>query len=250
MTSKTRTLTDPPTEQWRAIPGYGGRYEASDQGRVRSFAQPSRPGYVLRPWIGRGGYPRVSLAGRIQSVHRLIALAFHPNPNGHPVVRHLDDVPTHNVPSNLAWGTYSENAKDVVVLGNHPKSNLSHCPAGHPYDGENLMLRGDGSRKCRACIRAIKSTPVCCEVCGNTVVKGNLNRHQASIECETPESVARRAALAPVTHCPRGHEYTEENTIYERQKNTPNRSRKCRACKQARDRRRYSADRIAREVRA
>lgn len=228
-------------ELWKPIPGYGGKYEASDQGRVRSFARPSSPGRVLRQWIGRGGYPRVSVGGRIYSVHRLIALTFHANPHGHPLVRHLDDVPTHNAASNLAWGTYSENGKDVVILGNHPKSNTTHCPAGHPYEGENLMLRGDGSRKCRLCIRELKNAPTTCAVCGKTVASQNLRRHQRGIECETPESAARRSALAPATHCTRGHEYTKENTILRPMKNRPNPRRVCRECERERDRRRNAS---------
>lgn len=225
-------------ELWKPIPGYGGKYEASDQGRIRSFARPSAPGYVLKPVIARGGYPRVSLAGRNYSVHRLVALAFHPNPHGHPLVRHLDDVPTHNAASNLAWGTYSDNGKDVVILGNHPKSNTAHCPSGHAYEGENLMLRSDGSRKCRECIRALKKAPTACEVCGATVASRNLRRHQASIECKTPEAEARRDSLAPRTQCVRGHEYTPENTILRRKQNRPNPARVCRECEEERSRNR------------
>lgn len=29
----------------------------------------------------------------------------------------------------------------------------THCPRGHPYTGENLALRADGSRRCRQCAR-------------------------------------------------------------------------------------------------
>jgi hypothetical protein len=29
----------------------------------------------------------------------------------------------------------------------------THCPKGHPYDGDNLGIRPDGSRRCRACGR-------------------------------------------------------------------------------------------------
>lgn len=33
------------------------------------------------------------------------------------------------------------------------------CPQGHPYDEANTMPRGDGSRVCRACRKAQRSTP-------------------------------------------------------------------------------------------
>jgi hypothetical protein len=29
----------------------------------------------------------------------------------------------------------------------------THCPEGHPYSGENLNIRRDGTQKCRACAR-------------------------------------------------------------------------------------------------
>lgn len=38
-----------------------------------------------------------------------------------------------------------------VVIG--WKSNVTHCPSGHPYAGENLGIARDGSRFCRTCGR-------------------------------------------------------------------------------------------------
>lgn len=43
-----------------------------------------------------------------------------------------------------------------------PKENIqridrvlkTHCPHGHPYFGENLYVKPDGSRECRTCMRA------------------------------------------------------------------------------------------------
>jgi hypothetical protein len=29
----------------------------------------------------------------------------------------------------------------------------THCPAGHPYAGDNLYVGKNGNRKCRACQR-------------------------------------------------------------------------------------------------
>lgn len=47
-------------------------------------------------------------------VHRLVALAFVPNPHRHPLVRHLDDVKEHNMPGNLSWGTTEDNENDFI----------------------------------------------------------------------------------------------------------------------------------------
>jgi len=36
-------------------------------------------------------------------------------------------------------------------LGNPPNAQKTHCPQGHPYDGENLYVASNGKRYCRAC---------------------------------------------------------------------------------------------------
>jgi hypothetical protein len=57
----------------------------------------------------------------------------------------------------------------------HPLSD--HCLEGHPYSGDNLAWRDDGSRLCRACIRA-----------------ASRRNHQKRLERghPTPEERARR----------------------------------------------------------
>lgn len=35
----------------------------------------------------------------------------------------------------------------------YDKSAITHCPHGHPYDGENLIIDA-GKRKCRTCVYA------------------------------------------------------------------------------------------------
>lgn len=32
----------------------------------------------------------------------------------------------------------------------------THCPAGHPYAGDNLIVMPNGERRCRTCRRAIR----------------------------------------------------------------------------------------------
>lgn len=50
-------------------------------------------------------------------VHRLMAKAFIPNPNGHPIVRHLDDEKWNNDIQNLSWGTMKDNSADCIRNG-------------------------------------------------------------------------------------------------------------------------------------
>lgn len=56
-------------------------------------------------------------------------------------------------PSNCRWATVKEQAanRDNTNLG--WRRYRTHCKQGHPYSGENLAIKSDGSRKCRECDR-------------------------------------------------------------------------------------------------
>lgn len=71
-------------ESWISIAGYEGLYSISTYGRVMSH----RNGRCLKPIITKFGYARVHLAHggitKTMAVHRLVALAFVPNPDSKP----------------------------------------------------------------------------------------------------------------------------------------------------------------------
>lgn len=73
-------------------------------------------GHKLSAWKGNQGYMKVKL--RINKkptdfyVHRLVALAYIPNPLNLPQVKHKDQVKTHNNVENLEWGTNQENTQE------------------------------------------------------------------------------------------------------------------------------------------
>ena len=50
-------------------------------------------------------------------LHRLVAMAYIPNPNNYPIVRHLNDNPLDNRLANLAWGTQKDNMSQASKDG-------------------------------------------------------------------------------------------------------------------------------------
>lgn len=96
-------------ERWRLIEDSDGRYEVSDQARVRN----RRTNKVLSQFSDRCGYMRVTLRidgqAKSRSVHRLVAIAFVANPHGYTEVNHIDEDKANNLPANLEWCTRLHN---------------------------------------------------------------------------------------------------------------------------------------------
>lgn len=110
------------SEVWKAVPGYEDLYEVSDQGRVRSlprdYDMPSKlgniysyhhKGKVLKPVFRISGHAYVNLCGKKVYVHRLVAMAFIPNPDNLQYVNHKDENPKNNHADNLEWCTFQYN---------------------------------------------------------------------------------------------------------------------------------------------
>ena len=107
-------------EEWRDIKGLEGHYQVSDRGRVRSVnrivragknKQRKTNGRILVQWKTKHGYMHVNLGRRGKGVvHRLVAMAFIPNPNNYPNVNHKDEDKTNNAVQNLEWCNHSYNA--------------------------------------------------------------------------------------------------------------------------------------------
>lgn len=60
----------------------------------------------------KDGYCRVSIAGKLYLVHRLVADTFIPNPENKAFIDHIDRDTTHNNVENLRWVTCSENNRN------------------------------------------------------------------------------------------------------------------------------------------
>lgn len=158
-------------EKWRAVAGYEGLYEVSDMGRVRSLPRTIRrphtrdyhaPGRVLKQRPANDhGHLAVTLSreGFTEKmwVHRLVALAWCPRPDGADYVLHGPGGPTDNRASELRWGTAQENSDDKYVHGTVPVYvPATHCKWGHEFTEENTYRppRRPGDRHCKECQRA------------------------------------------------------------------------------------------------
>lgn len=106
-------------EEWRAVPGYDGRYLVSSYGHVRSTGLGKTTGAILKQCM-RSKYRVVRLAkgdgtAKSYSVHRLVGLCFVPNPNNKPHINHKDHNKLNNFHRNLEWVTLIENTKDATI---------------------------------------------------------------------------------------------------------------------------------------
>lgn len=94
-------------EVWKDVIGYEGRYQVSNEGRVRSISG------VLKPVKNHSGYNRVNLYGgdkmKTASVHSLVMAAFvGERPHG-AHIEHLNHEKEDNSVSNLKYSDRSEN---------------------------------------------------------------------------------------------------------------------------------------------
>ena len=96
----------------RDVPGYEGLYAVTSCGRVWSYKKQR----FLKPWNNGHGYQMVWLYNNHKAkgfrVHRLVAEAYIPNPEGKPQVDHINHDKKANYVNNLRWATGSENVKN------------------------------------------------------------------------------------------------------------------------------------------
>ncbi len=154
------------TEEWRDVAGYETLYAVSSIGRIMSKPEWRDKGAnrIMKGGLSEAGYPLITLCrdGKRKTfgVHRLVATAFIPNPDGKPVVNHKNFIPTDNSISNLEWVTASENKTHYIqgrYSGTHP---LCRQPRTEFQATLNALVSKTGTEKaallCGVDIRTIQ----------------------------------------------------------------------------------------------
>lgn len=111
-------------EEYRSI-GYKN-YAISNMGNIKN----EKTGRILKPFLSSGGYYQINLGINKETgvqylplIHRLVAEAFVPNPQGLSVVDHIDGNRLNCRADNLRWCTYFQNLNfENTIKGKTQKS--------------------------------------------------------------------------------------------------------------------------------
>jgi hypothetical protein len=112
-------------EDWIKIKGYED-FEINRNGRIRNIVT-----HKKKLHYNNGNYFKVSFgAKKAAYLHRILAIAFIPNPENKREVNHIDGNKLNNALSNLEWATSKENIrhafKNKLIIpckGTHKPSN-------------------------------------------------------------------------------------------------------------------------------
>lgn len=142
-------------EIWKDIEGYEGLYKVSNLGRVKSLNyRHTGKEEILKPQDNGHGYLQVKLYKNVeedrQLIHRLVAIAFIPNPEGKPEVDHINGKRTDCRACNLRWVSSIENknngqSKKVICVETgivYPSSREASRQTGAHYQNINKCCRG------------------------------------------------------------------------------------------------------------
>lgn len=111
-------------EIWKPVVGYEGLYEVSNLGRIKSInLYAHKEPVILSTSQRKDGYLNIHLSKnnicKTYTVHRVVALAFIPNPNNLEMINHKDENRANNRVENLEWCSRKYNQLYSIKL--HPE---------------------------------------------------------------------------------------------------------------------------------
>lgn len=152
-------------EVWKDVPGYNGLYQISSHGRVLSLAR-NVPIY-LEGSVNKKGYKRVCFHLRPNQkhelVHRLVAYAFIPNPNGFNEINHKNGNKLDNRVENLEWCSAKYNSwhKYNILqykVKDETKRKLSEIKLGVKLSEEHIRKIADGHKGLKRSTESVLKT--------------------------------------------------------------------------------------------
>ena len=142
-------------ETWKYVKGFEGVYKVSSKGYVKSLSRKRKvcggsyrlvKERILKNSLTNTGYYRVSLINldtpKSMLVHRLVALAFIPNPENKRTINHKNGITIDNRVENLEWATDKENIDhSKFVLGNkYSDRKLINIETGEVYKSLRYVM--------------------------------------------------------------------------------------------------------------
>lgn len=118
-------------EIWKDVVGYEDRYQVSNIGRVRSKdlllhksdgKTELRKGRIVKFELSKSGYWQYLFSNgtiekrKLMRIHRVVAMAFIPNPENKPCIDHINTIRTDNRTENLRWCTQAENCRNPITM--------------------------------------------------------------------------------------------------------------------------------------
>ena len=190
-------------EIWKDISGYEGFYQISNFGRVRRLvswrgnqciSKYISDVKIISPYIDNLGYERIHLTipnrTKQYRVHRLVAMAFIPNPDNLPQINHKDENKTNNCVDNLEWCTQTYNNKygtrgKRIGTTNHNGKGAKRSVLQYDLDG-NFIRRWKSMQDAADNLLGVSASKIC-ECC-----RGNRPHHRGFMwKYEFPDERSR-----------------------------------------------------------